>query len=135
MHRVNLVVEALFSDAYSRLGDVARAQQQCEAVIYGFNDHSIRLSSVGRTTGAVEITTDADARLAGELLAAVARLVDRLEEKLGETKSPRRIARKIFSQTTIYETSAASPINQYLETVTELAGRSDEELERYFGSS
>jgi hypothetical protein len=135
MRRVDMVAEPFFADAYARLGDVEAAKQQCTAVIQGFNDHTIRLSSVGRMTGAIEITSDADARLAGELFTAVARLVERLEPKIGEKVPPRRLARKIFSQTTIYETSAASPIAQYLETVAGLAERSDEQLLRYFDAS
>jgi hypothetical protein len=135
MRRVKMVVEPLFNEAYSRLGDVDSALRLGSDVVEGFNEHTIRLSSVGRTTGAVQIIDDADARLAGELLAAVVRIVDRLQPKLGDELSPRALARKIFSQTTIYETSSASPINQYLETVTGLAEHSDEELLRYLGSS
>jgi len=135
MRRVRMVVEPLFNEAYSRLGDVDAARQLGGTIIEGFNEHTIRLSSVGRTTGAVQIVDDADARLAGELLAAVVRIVDRLQPKLGDELSPRALARKIFGQTTIYETSSASPINQYLETVTGLAEHSDEELLRYLGSS
>lgn len=135
MRRVRMVVEPLFNEAYSRLGDVDEALRLSGTVIEGFNEHTIRLSSVGRTTGSVQIIDDADARLAGELLAGVVRIVDRLRPELGDDLSPRALARKIFAQTTIYETSSASPINQYLETVTGLEEHSDEELMRYLGGS
>lgn len=135
MKRVRSVVEPLFAEAYSHTGDVEEARKRSEAVIRGFDDHSIRLASVGRTTGAVQIVSDADARLAGELLASAVRLIDRLKPRIGEEMAPRRIAQRIFAQTTIYETDSASPINQYLETVTALEQHTDEELVRYLASS
>lgn len=128
---IGSAVDPFLNDAIRRHGSIEDARQQCEAVLEGFNDHSVRRSDSGRANAALVVVDGNDARLAGELFARVGQLLDRLRPLADATTSSRRLARNAFSQVVLDVTSDRSPIEQYIDKMVELSKMSDQDLERY----
>ena len=128
---IGSTIDPFFNDAIRRQGSVEQARRQCEAVLQGFNDHSVRRSDSGRANAALVVVDGNDARLAGELFARMGQLLDRLRPLADGSTSSRRLARNAFSQVILDVTSAKPPIAQYIDKMMELSEMSDEDLRRY----